>query len=60
MEYNVTSSNGAVSCTGPADSWDVCTDKTKMTFNYSTCATQMMYSSKEHSCFYTGVLFMLL
>ncbi|XP_052237999.1 uncharacterized protein LOC127849319 [Dreissena polymorpha] len=46
MEYNVTSSNGAVSCTGPADSWDGCTDRTKMTFNYSTCATQMMYSSE--------------
>ncbi|XP_052238348.1 uncharacterized protein LOC127849643 [Dreissena polymorpha] len=45
MDYNVTSAGGANSCTSSVDDWDVCTNKTEMVFNYTTCATQMLYSS---------------
>ncbi|KAH3734767.1 hypothetical protein DPMN_041214 [Dreissena polymorpha] len=47
MDYNVTSAGGANSCTSSVDDWDVCTNKTEMVFNYTTCATQMLYSSKQ-------------
>lgn len=45
MDYTYTSTAGAVSCDTSTDNWDVCTNRTTMTFNYTTCGTQMLYST---------------
>ncbi|XP_052796641.1 uncharacterized protein LOC128229037 isoform X2 [Mya arenaria] len=43
-DYTVTSSDGTLTCNG-TDSWDVCTDVTQMTFDYTTCTTEVMFSA---------------
>ncbi|XP_052797073.1 mucin-22-like isoform X1 [Mya arenaria] len=45
FDYEVTDASGAVTCDTSTDNWNVCTDRTAMTFDYSTCPTEMMYSA---------------
>ncbi|XP_052276772.1 uncharacterized protein LOC127875997 [Dreissena polymorpha] len=44
-DYYVTGSDGTSNCTNTNDVWDVCSNITQMTFNYSTCSTQVMFSA---------------
>lgn len=45
MDYTHTSAAGMVTCDSSTDNWDVCTNRTIMTFDYGTCPTLMAYSS---------------
>ncbi|XP_060570755.1 uncharacterized protein LOC132729036 [Ruditapes philippinarum] len=44
MDYTL-DTLGVETCAGTVDDWDVCTNRTTMTFNYTTCASEMLYSS---------------
>ncbi|XP_053399590.1 uncharacterized protein LOC123557252 [Mercenaria mercenaria] len=47
MDYTHTDDQGAETCQDTTDDWDVCTDRTMMTFDYTSpaCSTEMAYSS---------------
>ena len=45
MDYTL-DTLGTTTCAGSVDDWDVCTDRTIMKFNYTTCSSEMAYSSK--------------
>jgi hypothetical protein len=44
MDYTL-DTLGVETCAGTVDDWDVCTNRTTMTFNYTTCVSEMVYSS---------------
>ncbi|XP_060580681.1 uncharacterized protein LOC132737413, partial [Ruditapes philippinarum] len=44
MDYTL-DTLGVETCAGTVDYWDVCTNRTTMTFNYTTCPSEMLYSS---------------
>lgn len=47
MDYTHIDSSGTTTCDASSDNWDVCTNRTLMTFNYMSpsCSTEMAYSA---------------
>jgi len=52
MDYTHVSAGGVTTCDMDVDDWDVCTNRTTMTFNYTTCGTTLATSSKLYHIYY--------
>lgn len=44
-DYYYTASNGTVACNNSVDRWDMCTNNSAITFNYSTCSQPIAFST---------------